>query len=60
VPVPPGAAAVGDLLAQVKFTPIVAKRFRAAADRDPYRPGVPDLLAAYAIPARPPACRRAE
>jgi F-type H+-transporting ATPase subunit delta len=46
VPVPRKRAAVADLLAQTKFTPIVTKLLTLLADRDRLVL-VPDLLAAY-------------
>src|SRR4029078_5394948 len=46
VPVPRKRAAVGDLLAQSGFTPIVSKLIALLADRDRLVL-VPDLLAAY-------------
>ena len=46
VPVPRKRAAVADLLAQAKFTPIVSKLLALLADRDRLVL-VPDLLAAY-------------
>ncbi len=46
VPVPRKRAAVADLLAQAKFTPIVSKLVALLADRDRLVL-VPDLLAAY-------------
>jgi F-type H+-transporting ATPase subunit delta len=46
VPVPRKRAAVGDLLAQAKFTPIVSKLLALLADRDRLVL-VPDLLSAY-------------
>jgi F-type H+-transporting ATPase subunit delta len=46
IPVPRKRAAVADLLAQAKFTPIVSKLFALLADRDRLVL-VPDLLAAY-------------
>jgi F-type H+-transporting ATPase subunit delta len=46
VPVPRKRAAVADLLAQAKFTPIVTKLLALLADRDRLVL-VPDLLAAY-------------
>jgi F-type H+-transporting ATPase subunit delta len=46
VPVPRKRAAVGDLLAQAQFTPIVTKLLALLADRDRLVL-VPDLLAAY-------------
>ena len=47
VPVPRKRAAVGDLLAQAAFTPIVSKLLALLADRDRLVL-VPDLLKAYA------------
>ena len=46
VPLPRKRAAVGDLLAQAKFTPIVSKLLALLADRDRLVL-VPDLLKAY-------------
>jgi F-type H+-transporting ATPase subunit delta len=46
VPVPRKRAAVGDLLAQAKFTPIVTKLLTLLADRDRLVL-IPDLLASY-------------
>jgi F-type H+-transporting ATPase subunit delta len=46
VPVPRKRAAVADLLAQAKFTPIVTKLLTLLADRDRLVL-IPDLLAAY-------------
>jgi F-type H+-transporting ATPase subunit delta len=46
IPVPRKRAAVGDLLAQAKFTPIVSKLLALLADRDRLVL-VPDLLKAY-------------
>jgi F-type H+-transporting ATPase subunit delta len=46
VPVPRKRAAVGDLLAQAKFSPIVSKLLALLTDRDRLVL-VPDLLAAY-------------